>query len=346
MSMANSTTTSKKLLRVLHVGLAGRGKWPLTQCKPEIGFVSAGLCDVSDDALAAARLITGLSEQQCYRDLAQALEQLKPDCAIICTPTRFHVPMALQCIEKNVPVLVEKGMAPDWESATRLVHAVREKRAIVAVAQNYRYNAMERTVRRAIHDDGWDAHIGPAHMITYTQQRVRPNPNTLNYPFASVWDMSCHHLDNLLDWLGPVHSVTAQAWRADWSAYVHPNNTTAHLVFQNGTHVHYIHTHDAARSSLEIQVHGQRGAIYVMESDVTFNLRPTQQLARGEPGHVTLEIHRGEAGLLEDFHTYVTQQIEPGISVYANYETMAACEMMVRSVTLNRPVLRTELDHD
>jgi predicted dehydrogenase len=41
-------------------------------------------------------------------------------------------------------------MAPDWMNAQKLAKLVRERDAIAAVAQNYRYNAMERTLARAI----------------------------------------------------------------------------------------------------------------------------------------------------------------------------------------------------
>jgi len=51
-------------------------------------------------------------------------------------------------------------------------------------------------------------------LVDYLQHRVRPVPVTLTYPFASVWDMSCHHFDNLPCSLGPVAEVTAHAYRA------------------------------------------------------------------------------------------------------------------------------------
>ena len=38
------------------------------------------------------------------------------------------------------------------------------------------------------------------------------------------------------------------------------------MIFENGTHVHYIHTHDAARNVLSIQAHGERGAMVRMEA--------------------------------------------------------------------------------
>ncbi len=330
-------------LRVLHVGVANRGTWPLRAVAKMGEFASGALCDLSAPAIEEARKITGLSESACYQDLDKAIAEAEVDCVVVCTPTRFHVPMAEKAIAAGLPVLVEKGMAPDWASAQRLARFVRERDGIACVAQNYRYSGDERTVRRAIHDPTYAHHVGPVHMVTYSHQRVRPFPRTLDYPFASIWDMSCHHIDNLLDWLGPVRSVTAHCWRAPWSAYEHGNNTTAHWVFQNGTHVHYIHTHDAARGVLDIQVHGERGALFVGGSRPTFNLRPREQLKDGVPEPVEPEPGLGEAGVMRDFGRYIREGVEPGISVRNNLETMAACEMMVRSIQLERTVSRHEL---
>jgi predicted dehydrogenase len=56
-----------------------------------------------------------------------------------------------------------------------------------------------------------------------------------------------------------------------------------------------------------------------------------------------VEAH-GERDVLRDFHAYVVGGVEPGISVQNNLETMAACEMMVRSITEGRTVKRSELN--
>lgn len=330
-------------LRVLHVGVANRGAWPLRHCNAATGFIPAALCDTNPAALAAARQLTALPESACFTDAARAIKDADVDCVIICAPTVLHVPLAKLAVARCLPVLVEKGMAPDWPAACDLVRTAREAGAIVAVAQNYRYNGPERAIRRAISDPASAAYLGKVHLLTYANHRVRPEPRTLTYPFASVWDMSCHHFDNLLYWLGPVEQMTAFSWHADWSQYPHDNNTSAHLVFKNGTHVHYIHTHDAARPSLEIQIHGEHGALVRREADLTFNPRPTEQFGTRPLTPVAPEPSENEADLLRDFHRFITEGIEPGISAANNLQTMAACEMMVRSVTEHRTVRREEL---
>jgi len=342
--MTLMTPTARKLMKVLHIGVSNRGEWPLNKCNESTGFTPTALCDVSPAALGKARGITGLPESACYTDVDMALREANVDCVIICAPTVLHVPLCKKAINAGLPVLVEKGMAPDWNSTQELVRAAAEKNAIAAVAQNYRYSGVERTIWRAIHDPGFDAHVGQVHLITYTHNRVRPNPRTLNYPFASVWDMSCHHFDNLLYWCGPMDQMIAFSWGASWSAYKHDNNTSAHIVFANQTRCHYIHTHDAARNSLEVQIHGGRGALVRREDSLTFNLRPLEQFGTRPELPVPLEQGHGEADVLRDFYAYIADGIEPGISVANNLETMAACEMMVRSITSRQICKRSELN--
>lgn len=342
--MTTTTITDQKVLRTLHVGVANRGIWPLQRCKPEVGFTPVALCDVGPEALAKGRELTGLGESACFNDIDKALDQVDVDAVIICAPTTFHVTLATKAIERGKPVLMEKGMAPNWADAKQLVDLVQQKDSILAIAQNYRYNAVERTVYRAINDPQHPAYLGPVHLLTYTQHRVRPNPRTLTFPFASVWDMSCHHFDNMLYWLGAMKEMTAFSFAADWSAYKYDNNTGAHIVMDSGINVQYMHTHDAARGSLEIQVHGERGALVVEGKKITFNERPTEQFGKRPVVDVELEAGDSEADVLDAFYQYITQGIEPGISARNNLETMAACEMMVRSAQNHNTCRRSDLD--
>jgi predicted dehydrogenase len=331
----------------LHIGVANRGTWPLRHASPATGFVPAALCDVNPAALSSARDMTGLTPEVCFTDVDAALDFACSSgirAVIACVPTVMHVPLAIKAIRLGLAVLIEKGMAPDWPTACELATIVRgTPGARAAVAQNYRYNAMEQAVRRAVQDESCPYHVGAAHMLEYTQYRVRPSVNTLSYPFASVWDMSCHHFDNLLYWLGPIESMTAFSWKANWSAYRYDNNTSAHIAFASGARVHYVHTHDAARNVLKVEAHGERGAIVTSGSAIEFNERPLEQFGSRPTQRFDYAPTGGEADLLRDFHAYITRGAEPGVSVINNLEVMAACEMMVRSITLGRTVRREEL---
>lgn len=332
-------------LRVLLVGVGNRGRWPLERCTAEAGWEVCGLVDREPRHLEDARTLTGLGESVCFADLGAALDAVKPDAAILCTPTATHAELAKTAVERGVAVLTEKGMATNWAEAVDLVSFVRERDGIFAVAQNYRYDGISAVVGAALGVPG-DV-VGPVveepYLIDYVQHRVRPVPGTLTYPFASVWDMSCHHFDNLLCWLGPVAEVTAHAYGAPWSPYAHPSNTSAVLRFANGVTVNYVHTHDAARNSLRIEVHGRNGALVVRDGRAEFSDRPAVNFGECPAREVAIPSFCSEARMLADFRAYVASRREPGISGYRNLETMALCEMTVRAALANRTVRREEL---
>ena len=248
------------ILRALHIGVGNRGQWPLRLARPEAGFQPVGLVDPDAKMLAAAAPLCG--PVPTFTDLDEALATTAADVAIICSPTRFHVPQGIACLRAGLHVLVEKGMAPNLADARNLVAAAAEAKRALCVAQNYRYQAMERTVARMIADPAHPQHVGAPFLIEYSQNRQRPHPRTLDYPFASVWDMSCHHFDNLLAWLGlGFAEVTARAFGPGWSRYTFPNNTSVQIAHASGCIVHYLHTHNAAINEVRIRVQAERGAI-------------------------------------------------------------------------------------
>lgn len=334
----------RKVLRVLLVGVGNRGRWPLEQCRAGAGWEVVGLVDNDAGHLAAAREATGLGEDACFAEVSSALDAVCPDAAILCTPTVTHAPFTKEAIARGIAVLTEKGMASNWEEAVDLVRFVEEHRGTFAVAQNYRYDGLSSVVRAALRG-GTDGipQLDEPFLVDYVQHRVRPMPGTLTYPFASVWDMSCHHFDNLLDWLGPVEEVTAHAPRAPWSPYAHAANTSAFLRFANGVAANYVHTHDAARGSLSIEVHARNGALVIRDGAAEFSPRPERNFGEEPAVPLPVPVLCSEELMLADFHDYVSRGREPGISGRRNLETMALCEMSVRSVLEKRTVRRSEL---
>jgi predicted dehydrogenase len=335
-----------RLLRVLLVGVGNRGRWTLERCTREAGWEIAGLVDREPRHLDEARALTGLGESACFDDLESALADTEPDAVILCTPTVTHAKFAKAAMSAGAAVLTEKGMATNWAEAVDLVSFVREVQGIFAVAQNYRYDGISSVVGSALGatDEADVPRVEEPFLVDYVQHRVRPVPGTLTYPFASVWDMSCHHFDNLLCWLGPVAEVTAHACRAPWSPYEHEGNTSALLRFANGVAVNYVHTHDAARNSLRIEVHGRNGALVVRDGRAEFSERPEVNFGQCPVQEIAIPAFCSEVRMLADFRDYVTTGCEPGISGYRNLETMALCEMTVRSALEKRTVRREELN--
>ncbi len=122
--------------RIALIGAGTFGQKHLAVIAAEPGFALAGLADPS----LAAR---ALAEERCvpwFAEPAALLDAVKPDGAIIVTPNRLHVPHALLCIERGIPVLVEKPVADTPEAAEALALAAEAAGTPVLVGQHRRHN--------------------------------------------------------------------------------------------------------------------------------------------------------------------------------------------------------------
>ena len=339
-----STPSSSGPLRVVHVGVGGRGRWPLEVIGQDPRFHSVALVDVLPANLQSARELTNLPASACFSSLADALHTVEVDALVICTPTKTHAAFCRAGFSAGKHVLVEKGMTLDWQEANALVREAEGASVSFCVSQNYRYMAETKTLAQLLQEKTY----GVPHLIDLINHRYRPEPRTLDYPFAMVWDMGCHHFDNLVSLFGPVQRVTAVSHSAPWSAYApHDAGVTAILEFRAGQVCTYELTHQATTASYRNLLQTERGAISWDEGarQWTFLPKPDRQLGRSDRSEPipNLSVPRSEQGVVDDWYRSINEGAQVGISGRSNLETLAVCEMVVRSATDRRPVTRDEL---
>src|SRR5262249_51384267 len=127
--------TPSATLRTIHVGVGGRGHWPVEVLSEDPRFQPVALVDVVTENLAAARERSGLPERACFADVDVALAEVASDALVICTPTRTHASFCRKGFAAGKHVLVEKGMTLDWDEARELVRAAREAGVCFCVSQ-------------------------------------------------------------------------------------------------------------------------------------------------------------------------------------------------------------------
>ena len=98
---------------VAGAGLIGRKHIELIAASPDC--VLAGIADPSPEAkeLAESHGIPW------YGDHRALLERETPDGMIVASPNALHLPMALDCVARGVPVLIEKPVTDTVASAQR-----------------------------------------------------------------------------------------------------------------------------------------------------------------------------------------------------------------------------------
>lgn len=333
------------ILRTIHVGVGGRGTWPIEIMGADAKFQPVALVDINPDFRAAAQARLGLPDTALFSDLPAALGAVDADAVVICTPTVTHAPFARLAFAHGRHVLVEKGMTMDWTEANALVREAGQAGVRFCVAQNYRYFANMAAIKRLLATPDHPHYPGAVQIVDFVHHRYRPEPRTLNYPYAMVWDMSCHHVDLLAFWLGAARRVNAQSYNSSWSQYAHDANIAAIIEYAGGVVCHYVLTHTATIGDWRIILQGERGALRTGDvPGVQFYPRPDGQLGSSQPlACAEPRLPASEQGVADEFYRYIAEGVEPGISGRNNLQTLAVCEMLVRSARERRPVERAEL---
>ena len=88
-----------------------------------------------------------------YADLEAMLDADTPDGVIVATPNAWHVPLALLCVERGIPTLVEKPIADTLEAALSLADASEAAGVPVLVGHHRRHNPIVHQAREVVRSD-------------------------------------------------------------------------------------------------------------------------------------------------------------------------------------------------
>lgn len=104
-----------------------------------------GVCDTDRDRATAAAERYGVP---WFADHRQLLATVRPDVVHVCTPHDQHTPVAVDCLDARVAVLLEKPVAHTVAEADRLIAAAdRHPDVKVGICLQNRYNATTRAAR-------------------------------------------------------------------------------------------------------------------------------------------------------------------------------------------------------
>ena len=107
------------------------------------------LCGVADpsDAAVSWAMQKGIN---CFKDPLELLDKSKPKAVIIATPNPTHAEYGLACIERGIPVLIEKPIVDTLEIGQRLCTAADEANVPILVGHHRRYNPILRRAKELI----------------------------------------------------------------------------------------------------------------------------------------------------------------------------------------------------
>jgi predicted dehydrogenase len=203
-SRSASSATSSRPLRLLLAGLGAFGKEHLGRLTERSDVKVVGVADANPAALEPIRATLGAAE--CLTDPLQLIDAVEADAIIVATPAVSHVEISVRALAKNLPVLLEKPVAPSARSAGPLLEAARSSAGFIMPGHVLRFSQdhvrMVETVR--------SGRIGE--VIYVNSRRYRDDSHAVRYPNDDPVLMTLIHDIDITQWVtgSDFHSVVAR----------------------------------------------------------------------------------------------------------------------------------------
>lgn len=237
------------------------------------GAELVGVCDTDAGRAEEAGRTYGVPWFTGHREL---LEAVRPDVVHVCTPHDQHVPVALDCLEAGVNVLLEKPVAATVEEAERLIDAAgRHPELKVGVCLQNRYNAATRAARGLLGSGGLGAVRGASATLLWHRgpeyYEARPWRGRKRESGGGVLINQAIHTLDLLEWLlGDVTGVHGHTGRYGLDGLVDVEDTASVLLDHAGgaRSVLFATNTNATDSPVTIEIVAER-AVLRIQGDLT-----------------------------------------------------------------------------
>jgi predicted dehydrogenase len=102
------------------------------------------------DPSAAGAQVAATAGVPCYTSIDELLARDKPDGIVLATPNQLHVPHAMQCLAANLPMLLEKPIAPTVQEAKQLVAACEKVQGKILIGHHRAHSPIMAMARQVV----------------------------------------------------------------------------------------------------------------------------------------------------------------------------------------------------
>jgi len=244
-------------LRAGLVGIGSMGRHHARVLRSLDGVDLVGVVDPEGDRHHAA------GDAKILDEVADLIS-LGVDYVTIAVPTAFHEGVALALAEAGVHALVEKPLAFDVESSTRIADAFESAGLVGGVGHIERYNPAVQSLRTRLENGD----LGDVYQIV--TRRQGPFPNRIA-DVGVVKDLATHDID-LAAWVTKSHYTSVAAQTAQQSCREHEDLIAITGRFASGAIANHLVNWLSPMKERVTVVTGERGAFVAdtLAADLTF----------------------------------------------------------------------------
>ena len=130
--------------------IIGLGKMGVSHAAILGGLPDVELAAVCDTDSLVQSAFKKLTKVQVYSDYKKMIDEVKPDCVYVVTPTKFHYDMVMFALEKGCHVFCEKPFALTTEQGEKMLELAKSKGLVNQVGYHNRYIGTFNEMKRAL----------------------------------------------------------------------------------------------------------------------------------------------------------------------------------------------------
>ncbi|MBX3567077.1 MAG: Gfo/Idh/MocA family oxidoreductase [Rhizobiaceae bacterium] len=172
------------------------------------GVTLAGVCDL--DPAKAASAASDFRAERAYADAAEMLDTAKLDFVDIATQMDSHAFLVGLAVDRGIPTIVQKPLAPTWEASVAIVEKARAAGVPLMVHENTRFQTPVRRAREVL-DSGRIGTLNWARVSFRTGHDIYgKQPYLADAENFVLLDLGVHMLDVARYLMGEVESLYCQ----------------------------------------------------------------------------------------------------------------------------------------
>lgn len=339
----------EKTYRVIAVALGGRGgSWSEMLHKNKRVKMVGGV-DVNRKVVARHREKYNQKDNFYSDSLPSLAQRVEADLAVIAAPSIYHAELIDQALDAGMHVIVEKPFTVDFAAAQRVTEKAKSLGKQLVVAQNYRYSAGYRALRKAILEERIGApEFAIVNTLWFTGGHVTGNSYMRRVPHMHAFEMSCHIFD-LMRFIFNRNAcrVFGKTYDTSWSWYENGGGMAIAMIeFSGGLLVSYNGSFISTGPREDSwRIEGTKGALLANGGQLKFTPSPMifkeGRLIESEESEQSLPMPPSVNDLqsiLDETLAAIEGGKAPQTAADDNLYTLAICDAVARSSDSAEPV--------